>query len=251
MQVVVDGLLTTYRTKGRGRPVVLLHGWGDDHTTFRRQFDTLSQGFRVVALDLPGFGQTEPPESVWDLDNYVEFVSHFMAKLGLGAPAAIVGHSNGGALAIRGLATGQLQADKLILLAASGIRTGNSLKRTSLKIIAKVGKVATLWLPPAARRRLRQKLYGVAGSDMLVAPALQETFKRTVRQDVQADAGRLNLPTLLIFATADRAVPISHGQRYAELIKSSRLFTLEGSDHFLHQTASQQVNQQIKGFLNA
>lgn len=250
MQVVVDGLLTTYESQGTGRPILLLHGWGDNLKTFDRLASELTTSYQVIRLDLPGFGQTQMPKEVWNLDNYAAFLAKFLQKLNVSEKVkAIIGHSNGGALAIRGLATGALQADSLILLAASGIRTGQPVKRFLLKIVAKVGKVATFWLPESKRRGLRKKLYGVAGSDMLVAPHLQETFKRTVRQDIQSDAKQLKQPTLLIYSAQDTAVPLEDGKKLAALIPGSKFIELTTADHFVHQTAAEEVTQAIQDFL--
>lgn len=251
MQVVVDNLLTNYSVMGEGPVVLMLHGWGDDLRTFKALQLELSNSYKAVALDLPGFGQTQAPDGVWNLDNYADFVRKFLVKIEIRNVFAVIGHSNGGALAIRSLATNTIAADRLVLLASSGIRTGQPLKRLALKIIAKAGKLLTFWLPYSKKQHLRKKLYGVAGSDMLIAPHLQETFKLTVRQDIQADAKVLRLPTLFIYATGDQAVPIADGQKMASLIPGARLVTINGADHFLHHSAHQPVTKAIMEFIDA
>ncbi|MGH7193496.1 MAG: alpha/beta fold hydrolase, partial [Candidatus Saccharimonadales bacterium] len=153
------------------------------------------------------------------------------------------------ALAIRALSLGIIKPEKLVLLAASGVRTGGSARRLVLKIIAKTGNVATLWLPGSQRRRLRERLYGAAGSDMLAAPHLQETFKKTVRQDVQGDAAKVEVPSLLIYASDDRAVPAEDGRRYHRLIKGSRLEVIKGAGHFVHNDQPEKVAALIEEFL--
>lgn len=249
MQLVVDNLVVTYERKGKGKQLLLLHGWGDDHRTFNGVAGELIGRFDVIALDLPGFGNTQMPPKAWDLDNYAAFVSDFLAKIGISNLYAVIGHSNGGAVAIRGLATGAFKADKLILLASAGIRNSQKAKRMVTKVVAKVGKVTTFWLPIAAKDSLRQKLYGTVGSDMLVVPHLQETFKHTVRQDVQADAAKLALPTLIINADKDPAIPLADGRRYNDLIKGSRLEVLASNSHFIHQQQTQKVAKLILNFL--
>ena len=92
------------------------------------------QGGRIVTggvvPDLPGFGGTEPPPAAWNVTNYAAFVHEFLKKLAV-QPFAIIGHSNGGAIAVRGVGQGLLQADMIILLASAGsaqlcIRMANS-----------------------------------------------------------------------------------------------------------------------------
>lgn len=251
MQIVVDNLMTYYSDTGKGRVVLLLHGWGDGSKTFAQLSHDMASKFRVIALDLPGFGKTQAADSAWNLDNYAEFAASFLKKLGVNETYAIAGHSNGGALAIRGLATGVLKAEKLVLLASAGIRNRNSLKRLIYMLAAKMGKLFTFWMPAKAKQKFRKALYGVAGSDMLVAPHLQETFKATVRQDVSGDAAKLVLPTLLIFGEKDRAVPLSDGHKFHSLIPNSKLVVLPGSDHFVHHFAATEVAKYIRDFLDA
>ncbi len=250
MNVIVDNLDIHYELKGRGRLLLLLHGWGDDYHTYAGLMSELEHSYQLLALDLPGFGGSEPPKQSWNLDNYAELTAHFMAKLGLDPIYAIIGHSNGGALAIRALATGVLKANKLVLLASAGVRNSQPAKRLATKSVAKVGKATTFWLPEARRQQLREKLYGSVGSDMLAVPALEETFKLTVKQDVQADAAQLKLATLIINANHDPAIPLKDGERFHELIKNSRLEVLPSSSHFIHQTKAKEVVSLIEDFLS-
>ena len=249
MQIIVDQLAVNYELKGKGKLVLLLHGWGDDYNTFSHLINSLSLSYKVVALDLPGFGGTQMPSQTWNLDNYSNFVSSFLTKLKLGNPYAIIGHSNGGAVAIRALSLNQLKTEKLVLLASAGIRNKKSLRQNLIKIVAKVGKLTTFWLPLELKQKLRLKLYGTIGSDLLVVPHLQETFKQTVKQDIQAEASKLSVETLLIFADKDKAIPLSDGQLFSKLIKNSRLEIIRSSDHFIHHDKADQVERLIMEFI--
>lgn len=250
MQIVVDGLLTTYQSSGTKKlTVLLLHGWGDDHKTFAKLQTALSKSYTVVSVDLPGFGGTQVPEAVWGLEDYAKFVTSFLNKRGITKLEAVVAHSNGGAVAIYGLAHHIFSAEKLILLAAAGIRNKQKGRKLVVKIVAKVGKVATIWMPEHHRKKLQKKLYGTVGSDMLVVPQLQETFKKTVRQDVQAEAKQLTVPTLLIYGSKDTATPPLYGKIYHDLISGSELQVVDGASHFVHHDEPDQVLQSIEEFL--
>jgi pimeloyl-ACP methyl ester carboxylesterase len=250
MNIVVQNLLVNYRMTGSGKLVLLLHGWGDSSKGLSQLHDALAKRYRVVALDLPGFGGTQALAAVWDLDNYAAFVDAFLEKLELQAPYAVIGHSNGGALAIRAIALKQLKPQKLVLIAASGVRDTDKARRLLLKAIAKTGNVATIWLPEHKRQKLRKHLYGVAGSDALVTPQLKETFKKTVRQDVQADAKLITLPTLLIYAAEDKAVPLAYGQRFHALIKDSTMCVVADAGHFVHLDQPAVVLKATEEFLS-
>jgi pimeloyl-ACP methyl ester carboxylesterase len=250
MQVIVDDLVINYEARGQGKVVLLLHGWGDSWQTFNQLINKLSENYYVVALDLPGFGGSQIPKDIWSLDNYASLVQHFLAKLKLNNdPYAVIGHSNGGALAIRAISLKHLEPSKLVLLAASGVRNTNNKRRAVTRLVAKTGKVTTFFLSRETKQKLRRKLYGTIGSDMLFAPHLQETFKVTVRQDVQVDAAKIDIPVLLIFADNDPAIPLSDAKRYHELMINSKLEVINSKDHFVHHDQSVKVEQLIVEFL--
>lgn len=251
MQIVVQGLLTQYQKQGSGKTILLLHGWADRSDTFNTLLPELTDGYSVISVDLPGFGQTEYPKEVWGLDEYAKFTASFLDKISNTQLHAVVGHSNGGAMAIRGISARLIAPEKLVLLAASGVRDTDKAKRLTLKIIAKVGKVLTFWLPSRHKKKLQQKLYGTVGSDLLVAPHMQETFKKTVRQDIQQDAAALSVPTLLIYGDQDKATPVeSVGNKLHSLINGSQMQVIRGADHFVHQAAPSETARLIKEFLN-
>lgn len=236
---------------GKGsRTVLLLHGWGDSRTTFEALSARLGKTYRVVAVDLPGFGGSQQPPEAWGLDEYAAWVSAFLDKLAI-KPYAVVGHSNGGSIAIRGLSTNVLQADRLVLVASAGIRNTASqgLRRKLWGAVAKAGKAGTLALPRSTRQKLRGKLYAAAGSDMLVAEHMQGTFRRVVNQDVQVDAAGLSQPTLLIYGTLDDATPLAYGQAFAGVISQSKLIKIEDAGHFVHQERPGEVAAVIEEFL--
>lgn len=84
---------------------------------------------------------------------------------------------------------------------------------------------------------------------MLVMPQLQETFKKTVRQDVQVDAAQILEPTLLIYGEKDRATPPLFGEIYQNLINGSMLEIVGGAGHFVHHDKPKEVNLLVEEFL--
>lgn len=249
MQIVVDQLLVHYELAGKGRLVVLLHGWGDSAKGLAGLSKELAPNYQILSIDLPGFGASQIPKNVWDLDNYSEFLQALLEKLDLNEVYAVIGHSNGGALAIRALSLHAVQPKKLILLAASGIRTGGGARRFSLKLLAKTGNIATIWMPEKQRAALRKSLYQTAGSDLTVVPELEESFKKIVKQDVQQDAAKITIPSLLIYGQNDQSTPVEFGRIYHDLITESKLEIINDAGHFVHHDQSDKVNKFIKDFL--
>lgn len=230
--------------------MLLLHGWGDRLETFDAVARHLEANNTVIRLDLPGFGKSQAPKEAWGLQQYAEHVNTFLQKIDC-QPAAIIGHSNGGAIAIYGLANGLLHTDKLVLLSSAGIRAVEKGRKLAWKVLAKTGKVATSVLPPGARASLRTRLYKSAGSDLLVAPSMEATFKLIVSQDVQSDAAKLNLPTLILYGKNDTATPPEYAQKFHHAINNSRLILLDNADHFMHQQYPDKVSANIQEFIES
>jgi pimeloyl-ACP methyl ester carboxylesterase len=249
MQVIVDSLLTRYEAHGKGKPVLLLHGWGDSAEGLKILQTALAKKHKVIALDLPGFGGSQASDGVWGLDDYAYFVSHFLAKVDVKGLKAIIGHSNGGAIAVRGMARGWLSADRLVLLASSGIRGEYKGRVKALRIITKAGKALTAPLPKSAKKKLRSKVYTTVGSDMLVAEHLQETFKKVITDDVREDASHLSLPTLLIYGDKDDSTPLKFAKALNDAIKGSKLEILTQAGHFVHTDEPEKTVKLIEEFL--
>ena len=248
MQIIVDGLVASYQRSGKGKTLLFIHGWGDDSRTYKDLFEFFEKKYDCIALDLPGFGRSDPPKKPWNLDDYSAFVATFLKKINAKTVHGVIGHSNGGGLAIRALRLKKLSAKKLVLLSSAGVRNKRTLKRLLIKVVAKTGKVLTFWLPKSWRQVLQRQLYGAVGSDILIIPELRETFKLTVRQDITKDAAKLKLPTLLIYGDEDKATPVSDGQLLASLIPKSRFEMLMGG-HFIHHDQTDNVAKLIGGFL--
>lgn len=251
MQVIVDGLITEYEKSGEGPVVLLLHGWGDTHKTFSSLQKQLKKQFTVIALDLPGFGKTDAPRETFSLHRYGAFVHEYMNKLGVRKIFAVVGHSNGGAIAIRALADADLQPEKLVLLASSGIRTTYKARKKALRLAAKAAKLPTKLMPKNIQNNLKKKAYQTIGSDLFVAEHLQSTFKEVVGEDVLAATKKITADTLLIYGSEDTATLPAYGELFAKNISSSSLHIIEGADHFLHHTHADKVETFVIEFLGS
>lgn len=249
MQVIVNGLLTQYDIAGKGKLLVILHGWGDNSSNWRKLQKQLADNYKVIMVDLPGFGGTAAPDVAWQLNDYAEFIRDFLKKVKVANVYAIIGHSNGGAITIRGLAMNLLRADKLILLGSAGIRGEYKGRNKALRYITKAGKAATMPLPKTAKKALRQKVYKSIGSDMLVAEHMQETFKNIVEDDVRADASKVMVPTLLIYGSEDTATPPRFGSIFQKSINNATFETVQDAGHFVYQDSPEETGRLIGEFL--
>jgi len=93
-----EGTTLAYTDEGSSTtvaPMVLVHGWGCDHTSLKAQAEYFSRTRRVVNLDLPGHGESDAPAEDYTMADYADDVAWLCAALGLHAPM-MVGHSMGG-----------------------------------------------------------------------------------------------------------------------------------------------------------
>lgn len=249
-KLIVNELLISYGESGDNGPaVLLLHGWGDSSKTFESLAKVLSKDYRVLAIDLPGFGASDNPPGVWGLSDYAKIVGAFADKLKLQL-YCVIGHSNGGAIAIRALSSKTLKSDRLVLLASSGVRDVYRGKKTILRVVAKTAKLVTYPLPKKTKDKLKRRAYAQIGSDLFVAEHLQETFKKVVTDDVRKDAATLTIPTLLMYGTEDTATPPEFGKQFAQAINGAWLEVVPGAGHFIHHDASTTVESLIEKFLS-
>lgn len=250
MQIIVDSLLVNYKITGKGKKnIVMLHGWGDSLQTFESLASIFKTEFTIILIDLPGFGKSQAPKTPWGLTDYSDFVAHFLNKLKINDLHCIIGHSNGGAIAIRGLASGKIQANKLVLLASAGIRNAYNGRNSALRTVAKIVKLATRPLSKNMQIKLKERAYRAVGSDLFVAEHLQETFKKVVTDDVQQDAKRLTLSTLIIYGSQDTATPPRFGELFTKQINNSTFCIIDGAGHFVHHDEPNKVADLIYEFI--
>lgn len=252
MKVLVNGQLVEYKKEGRGRTIVLLHGWGMTLTTFDDLAKYLvGKGYEVLRFDFPGFGGSPKPADSWGVGEYVALTSSLLIKLKVKNVEALVGHSFGGRVIIKGVSSGQLKPKKVVLMDAAGVRPPRTAKKQALKAIAKIGKAATS-LPGLRSLRvgLRQKLYETAGSsDYLNAGELQKIFLNTINEDLVPVLAKIKLPTLLIWGEDDTETPLKDGEQMRANIKNSDLIVVPGAGHFVYIDDPVAVEKELDGWL--
>ncbi len=99
--ITIENDLVHYEVLGRGRPVILVHGWLSSWRYWITTMQQLSMKYRTYALDLWGYGDSSKDTQRLGLDAQVKLVDDFIEKLGIGKKVAMVGHALGAAVAIR------------------------------------------------------------------------------------------------------------------------------------------------------
>lgn len=123
----VNGLKVFTRIAGKGKPFLILHGWGGNGDRWLSAMNLLKNNFQVMAIDLPGFGKSEAPQSTWGLDDYAEFITNVADTLNW-EKFYLLGHSFGGRIAIKLAIKRPQKIEKLILVGAAGLKHKFNLK---------------------------------------------------------------------------------------------------------------------------
>ncbi|HEY2632071.1 MAG TPA: alpha/beta hydrolase [Solirubrobacteraceae bacterium] len=246
--VEVLGMRTRYVVRGAGSPVLVLHGWGASIEAVGPIVSGLAAVATVYALDLPGFGQSELPPEPWGVEQYQAFVAAFMDALTIESPT-VVGHSNGGRIAIRMAATEPSRAKRLVLVDSAGIRPKRTLRWYRRVGMAKVGKYAARFLG-APGERLRERLVGRAASaDYAAAGPLRPTLVKLVNTDLREFMPSISIPTLLVWGSEDSDTPISDAHEMERLIPDAGLVVLEGAGHFSYADQPNRFTRIVSHFV--
>jgi pimeloyl-ACP methyl ester carboxylesterase len=214
------------------RPLLLLHGWGQNAAAMRSLAEGLAAlGHSVHALDLPGFGHSPIPPDSWGVADYARCVAGYMSQVGL-APANIVGHSFGGRLGIVLAADHPSVVNKLVLAGSAGVLNPPTARDALVKLGKAAFKLPGLSLLQGQAKAIATAQFG--SDDLKAAGPLEAIFRKVVVEDLLPRAARIAAPTLLMWGTADTATPLWQGQALAEAIADSGLVTYAGATHFAY-----------------
>lgn len=248
----IDGISVNYIDEGEGETVLLLHGWGANITLYQSIVDTLKQGRRVLALDMPGFGKTPEPERPWCVDDYVDFVLKFILSFNLEKISVVV-HSFGGRVFFKMNAKENLPftIERAVLIDSAGILPKKTVgQKVSLRCY-KIGRAfmstkVMHFLYPDAVEDMRRKR---GSSDYNSAtPLMRDTLVKVVNEDLEPLIHLVKCPTLLIWGDLDTATPIEDAMRMEELIADAGLVVCEGAGHFSYAEQPVKANGALKAF---
>ena len=247
--IEAGGHPTRVVVEGSGADVVVLHGWGGRIESMRPVISCLARSFRVIAMDLPGFGESPAPRGAWGTPDYAAYVTDVLAGQGI-ERAHFVGHSYGAKTSLYLAATRPALVDKLILQASSGLRTPPSLQARAKRAASRFGKAAGKLGGPG--RALRQAIYDrVSSSDYRDAGPMRPTLVKVVNEDLKGLLPRVKASTLLVWGTNDDAVPLSHARTMENLIPDAGLVVFEGAGHFAYLDEPDRFCVVAKHFLGA
>ncbi len=257
-EVVVDGRTIAYREAGDGPPLMLLHGGLVDSRSWRRQIESLSSSFRVVAWDAPGCGQSSDFTTDVDLGDYADAVAGLVHALSLDR-VHLLGHSFGGGLALAVYDRHPTIVDSLILVSAYAGWAGslpadevdarrrraqeNARRPTQEWVDSFLDTLFDDTVPRSLIEETREIMLDTRPVGML---AMLNAFADADLRDVLP---RVTVPTLLIYGDSDRRSSETVAESLAAAIPASRLVFVPGVGHDVHVEAPEQFEREVRAFL--
>lgn len=239
--------------EGKGDAVVLLHGWGARADLYRAVINPLVSKYRVIAPDLPGFGDTSEPSFPYSIEDYAGFVSSLLNELGV-SKAHFIGHSHGGRTVLE-LATSDYGIDigKIVLLDSAGIPVKKKLSKRIRIRTYKILKGVVSFAPvkqafPNALDNLKKKF---GSADYAAASEImRQSMVKVLPCDYTEKLSLINNPTLLIWGEKDTDTPLYCAKVLEKGIRDCGLVTVSGAGHFSFAQAPVLTANVLKSFFD-
>lgn len=260
--VELDGLLVHYRDEGQGPAFVLLHGMGSSLHTWDAWAESLRGKYRVIRMDLPGFGLTGPdPRDDYRIDAYVEFLDRLRKRLELES-FAVAGNSFGGQIAWSYAVAHPERVQALVLVDAAGYR----IERPALVFrLARVPVVSWLMTRLDPGRITEKTLRDCYADQRKVTPELIERYRKlalregnrrafvarvaTRAKDRTAEIAKVRAPTVVLWGAQDRLIPLDHAYRFQRAIPGAKLVVYQDAGHVPMEEIGERSAADVDAFL--
>jgi pimeloyl-ACP methyl ester carboxylesterase len=261
----VDGLKVNYKETGpKGAPaLLLLHGFGSSLQAWDDWSLKLEQKYRVIRLDLPGFGLTgASPANDYSEEKDLAILTHFADKLGL-EKFSVMGHSMGGKMAWSLAASQPERVQALVLMAPDGFPETKDIGTKPYEVPAIMGLIQYV-LPKYLVRKSIEPAFTEADAlndalvnryfDMLRAPgvrgAILERSNQTIYTDPVPRLKAIKAPTLLIWGEQDQMIPSTNAQSYANILSNSTTVLVPKLGHLLQEEQPEKGLAAVMQFLD-
>lgn len=222
-----------------------IHGWAYSIEPWNETIVELNKlGIDVVMLRVPGL--TSPSDAVWTIGDYVNWLDEQLA--GIDNPI-VLGHSNGGRIAMHYLTEHPDRFQHLILLASAGVEIDSQKLSAKRKIFRALAK---LFAPLKSVPLLRKIIHRLLGSDYGQAPEnMQKTLANMLASDRDFDPSGIATQTTLLYGDSDTTTPPAMGQKLASIIPNSKLKIFPNWRHAPYRTHPEQLAREIATIMEA
>lgn len=222
--------------------ILLLHGWGQNIEMMKSLGDAYSNNYRILIIDLPGFGESSEPDYAWDVPDYVEMVHEFLINLKVDN-VIIMGHSYGGKIGL--LYASQYEVQKLVLF-------GSPFKKEIQKLSFKTKVLKKLKTVPGLNKLEGFAKRHIGSTDYRNAtPLMREILVNTVNLDITENVKKIKCSTLIIWGTLDDDVPVERAYELEKLIPDAGVVIYDNCTHYAYLERLQQTINVVRIFLES
>jgi pimeloyl-ACP methyl ester carboxylesterase len=249
-RVQLPGAEVNYAEVGEGETVLFVHGLAGCWRNWLENLPHFAQGYRAVALDLPGFGDSPMPDWEISMAAYGRLIHQFCDALGIGRVAMLVGNSMGGFVATEAVIQQPQRFERLVLVSAAGISWAEA-KGRRFEAGARTVKAAAPFLAgdrplflnrPGGRHlafsrlmynpaKLRPELLAEQVHPGLESDGFVDSMAAIIGYDTRERLTEIEIPTLIVWGLSDHIVPVEAALGYHRLIPRSRLEIFERTGH--------------------
>ena len=263
--VEVAGIRLHVRDTGKrdGPVLLMLHGFGSSLDTWEAWADPLSADYRVIRLDLPGFGLTgADPTGEYTDARTIAVLLALLDRLEVKQPT-LIGNSMGGRFAWGFAAAHPERVSKLVLVSPDGFASPGTEydKRQEVPLTM---RALPYVLPMFMLRPNLEAAYGdkskmtdatlLRTRDMMLAPGVRQAviarMEQSVLHDPRPQLAKITAPTLLLWGDKDALIPISNAQDYLAVMPNARLVVLPGIGHVPQEEAPAESLAKLRAFLD-
>jgi pimeloyl-ACP methyl ester carboxylesterase len=255
---------------GEGEPILFVHGIAGCWRNFLENLPHLGHGYRAIALDLPGFGDSPMPSWEITMANYGRLIHDFCERLGIDRVAALVGNSMGGFIATEAVIEEPQRFDRLVLISAAGVSfaewqgrpldAATRIFRAAIPMMS--GERRSYWTRPRGRKLafgrifrnpngLRPELLAEQVRPGLQAPGFSDALTSIFGYDTRERLPEIEIPTMITWGLNDQIVPLEGALGYHRLIPQSRLELFERTGHLPQLERPGRFNPLLEEFIES
>jgi pimeloyl-ACP methyl ester carboxylesterase len=253
-----------YTDEGSGYPVLMMHGFGGSVRNFSKLANNLKGQFRVVRVDLPGFGLSDFPD-MGSKPNYIKMYSDYLTfildTLHLDS-VYIIGNSMGGGMAWLTAAQHPDKVKKLVLLSSAGYDVANVSGKLVMFKYKSVGHIFDKGMPVFMSESGLKACYAQPEKADSAVWVLNNHFTnregniknmlalaRSHQFPDSSVIAKVQCPTLIIWGKQDAVIPVSHAERFHRDIKNSRVIIYDPCGHVSMLERSDDVTRDFLQFV--
>ena len=255
--LVTDRGVVHYETHGRGRPVILLHGWLESWNPWRGTMEALSRIYKAYALDFWGFGESGKQGGTFTVSDYVAMVDQFMERLGI-MRAPIIGHSMGGTVSLGVALDYPSRVERVAVVGSPIVGDGLALllrlsaRRSLAGLFYRFFPLGSRILSPIYARDW-QTWYKMFEADL--SRTTLESFHYSIASlrhtDLRPRLHEIEVPILGIYGRIDRIVSPKQRNVLAEGAPTAEIDYFADSGHFPMLDEPERFYQSLVKFLDS